>query len=517
LNIQTERLENHTARITVEVDAAQLEQAKQKAATKLSKRVNIPGFRKGKVPYRILLNYVGEAAILEESVELLGNQIYPEALGQSDLEPYGPGVLEDFKIDPAPQFSFVLPLAPTVDLGDYRAVRVDYEVKDVTDDDVERALKSIQEQHAVVEESHETVSLGNRLVIDIHSHYVGEAKADAAESEEDAEEPADEEAPEHTHEDDEEFVHQHDMPVLLEELSEPMPGFSEALVGAVVGEQREFELTFPDDEEKFDSDAGRTVKFNVVVKKIESVTLPELNDDLAARVTASEETPLTLLELRVRVRENLQRMQDDRLRSDYAQRSLDKMVEAATIAYPEAMVADQVDMFLNQLDQNLRQQGLTLEDYKTIYKKSNDDLYADYRESSARTVERQLVLREIMLAEGIMISEQSIDAEIERVLEQFDEARRDGVRQLFNEQSMRDSVRNDLVRDRVLDRIVAIAKGEALEPASSGLPEPDAEAAEVEASADVEESESDEDVQLEVSEEESTSSSEEDQDKGESA
>lgn len=511
MNIQTERLENHTARITVEVDAAQFEQAKQKAATKLSKRVSIPGFRKGKVPYRILLNYVGEAAILEESVELLGNQIYPEALRQSDLDPYGPGVLEDFKVDPAPQFSFVLPLAPTIDLGDYRAVRVEYEAKEVTDEDVERALKSIQEQHAVVEESHQTVSLGNRLVIDIHSHYVGDADSDANESEEGSEDEADAEAHEHEHQQDEEFVHQHDMPVLLEELSEPMPGFSEALVGAAIGEQREFELTFPDDEEKFESDAGRTVKFNVVVKKIESVTLPELNDDLAARVTASEEKPLTLLELRIRVRENLQRMQDDRLRSDYAQRVLDEMVEVATIAYPEAMVADQVDMFLNQLDQNLRQQGLTLEDYKTIYKKSNEDLYADYRDSSARTVERQLVLREIMLAEGILISEEHIDAEIERVLEQFDEDRRDGVRQLFNDSSMRDSVRNDLVRDRVLDRIVAIAKGEA--PALDAQPAAGA----VEASADVESSESDEDVQVEVSEDEAASSSEEAEDKGESA
>lgn len=511
MNIQTERLENHTARITVEVDAAQFEQAKQKAATKLSKQVSIPGFRKGKVPYRILLNYVGEAAILEESVELLGNQIYPEALRQSDLDPYGPGVLEDFKVDPVPQFSFVLPLAPTIDLGDYRAVRVAYEAKEVTDEDVERALKSIQEQHAVVEESHQTVSLGNRLVIDIHSHYVGDADSDANESEEGSEDEADAEAHEHEHQQDEEFVHQHDMPVLLEELSEPMPGFSEALVGAAIGEQREFELTFPDDEEKFESDAGRTVKFNVVVKKIESVTLPELNDDLAARVTADEETPLTLLELRIRVRENLQRMQDDRLRSDYAQRVLDEMVEVATIAYPEAMVADQVDMFLNQLDQNLRQQGLTLEDYKTIYKKSNEDLYADYRDSSARTVERQLVLREIMLAEDIMISEEHIDAEIERVLEQFDADRRDGVRQLFNDSSMRDSVRNDLVRDRVLDRIVAIAKGQA--------PELDAQldAEADEASTEVESSESDEDVQVEVSEDEAASSSEEAEDKGESA
>jgi trigger factor len=102
LNIQTERLDNHTARFTVELDIDRLEQAKQAAAKKIAKRVNIPGFRKGKVPYKILLNYVGEGALLEDAIEILGNDIYKEALDQSGVDPYGPGQLEDFKVEPQP-------------------------------------------------------------------------------------------------------------------------------------------------------------------------------------------------------------------------------------------------------------------------------------------------------------------------------------------------------------------------------------------------------------------------------
>src|SRR5690606_36366724 len=131
LNIQTERLADHTARFTVEVEEERQEKAKQEAAKKIAHRVNIPGFRKGKAPYRILVNYVGEAAILEDAVDVLGNDVYKDVLEQSDIQPYGPAALEDFGIDPQPTFKFVVPLQPTVDLGEYNTVRLDYEAAQV--------------------------------------------------------------------------------------------------------------------------------------------------------------------------------------------------------------------------------------------------------------------------------------------------------------------------------------------------------------------------------------------------
>lgn len=484
MNIQTERLEDQTARVTVEIDAERLDAAKQKAAQQISRRVNIPGFRRGKVPYRILLNYVGEPAILEDAVELLSQEVYTEMLPQTDLDPYGPGMLTDVKSDqPTPTFVYVVPLQPSVDLKDHRSVRLPYEPPEITDDAVNRSMKNLQEQQAVVEESHQPAALGNRLTMDLHSYILGEhLETDEAEDDaEAADDHEDEHDDEHEHDHDDEhdhehdhehahggddegtpYIHEHELQLLLDEDDEPQPGFSQAMVGVNVGEPREFTLTFPDDAEEYEDMAGKTVKYYVDTRKIETLTMPELTDDFAARVTKDEEKPLTLLELRMRVRENMTTMSEQSYRSEYVRKALDEVVQQAEIKFPEAMVADQVETFLQDFDRRLRQQGITLQDYMKIYHKTADDLYKDYRESAEQAVKRSLALREIADAEQLAVTDERVDQEIERVVGQFDEDRRDAVRQMFNAQpNMRDSVRSDLLRDEVLERIAAIARGEA--------------------------------------------------------
>ena len=490
MNIQTERLEDQTARVTVEIDSQRLDTAKQKAAQQISRKVNIPGFRKGKVPYRVLVNYVGEPAITEEAVELLGQEVYREMLPQTGLDPYGPGTLTDIKAEEAtPTFVYIVPLQPSVDLAGYRSIQLPYSEPETTDEGVNRALKNMQEQEAVVEESQKPAVLGNRITVDLHSYIIGEheevaegaeettdaveAAATAAEAAEEHDHEGEEHDHDHEHEDDHghshiqgedgtPYIHEHDLQLMLDEDDEPTPGFNEAMIGTTVGDSRQFVLTFPDDAEKFQDMAGKTVKFYVETKKVESLTLPDLTDEFAARVTKDEEKPLTLLELRMRVRENLKTRLDENYRNEYVRKALDQIVEGANIKFPEAMVAEQVDRFLQDLDQRLRQQGLTLQDYMKITQKTNDDLYADYRENAEQTVRRSLVLREIADREGIIVTEQQIDEQIGKIVGQFGEDQQDTIRQMFTKQAaMRDSVRSDLLRDAVLDRIILIAKGEA--------------------------------------------------------
>ena len=498
MNIQTERLEDQTARVTVEIDTERLDTAKQKAAQQISRKVNIPGFRKGKVPYRVLLNYVGEAAILEDAVELLSQEVYKEVLPQTDLIPYGPGVLTDVQSESLPPtFIYVVPLEPTVDLKDYRSIRSPYEEPEVTDKDVNGAMKNLQEQNAVVEESQQPAALNNRVTLDLHSyilndHKEAEAEVEADESDDEAAETTDEhdhdeavemtdehdhdhEEGEHDHDHEHErdhqhdnedegtpYIHEHDMQLILDEDDEPQPGFNAEIVGANVGDSREFVLTFPDDAEEYEDMAGKTVRYYVDVKKIESLTLPELTDDFAARVTKDDEKPLSLLELRIRARENLKTTLDENYRNEYMRKTLDEIVNQADIKFPEAMVADQVDRFLQDFDQRLRQQGITLQDYMKIYQKTPQNMYDDYRDASEQTVRRSLVLRELADAEQLEVTEAGVDAQIEKLVGQFGEDQRDTIRQMFLSQpNMRDSVRSDLLRDAVLDRIIAIAKGEA--------------------------------------------------------
>lgn len=474
MNTQTERLENHTARITIQVMPERIEKAKQAAARKISRQINIPGFRKGKAPYRIIANYVGEGAILEEAVEELGNEIYREAIDASGVEPFGPGEIEDIKLEETPPvFTFIVPLQPSVELGDYRSVRLPFEAPTVEDEAVDNTIKRLREQHALVEESRQPVASGNNITVDIHGQLIVDevdaeeaveaetVPADAENADEDHDEHADEE-PHHHHVDENTIIHQHGAVMSLTEENEPVPGFIAALSGAAVGETREFELTYPDDADEYEDMAGKRAHFSVTINKVETVTLPELNDDFAARVTKDEDEPLTLLQLRIRIRENLQRMAEDRQNADYAREALDRMVEGASVSFPEALVSEQIDQMLRQFDQELRQRGLTLDTYMRLYNKKREDLYDEYRPTAVKTIQRSLFMRALMAHEALVIDEAAINTEIDRMVSQFgDQA--DQFRPFFMEGRAREGIENDLLNQKILERIASIAKGEAPE------------------------------------------------------
>ncbi len=461
MNIQTERLENHTARFTVEVDNERLEKAKRTAAGRLAKKVNIPGFRKGKAPYKVLMSYLGEGAILEDAVDVLGNEIYKDALDQSEIEPYGPGSLEDFKAEPQPTFQFIVPLQPAVTLGDYRSVRVPYEAAIVDDKAVDDAIETMRERLAVIEESHQPVAAANRVTVSITGTFLDEdPAADEAETEAEAADAAEEnDEAEEAESENKVFIQRDEIMFLLSPDREPAPGFTDALVGATVDERREFELTYPEDEEEFQNLSGRHVKFDVTVKKIETMTMPALNDDFAARVTESEEKPLTLLELRIRTRENLQKTADERAQSEYAHEVLHEMIHQATVAFPEALVEDQIQHLLQHVDSDLRQRGITLDDYMKITGKTLEDLRNEYRGQAVETIQHSLVLQELTKAEKVEIDDARIDEEIEKVVAQFGE-QADAFRKFYGRKDARENLRNDLTTRAINDRIAAIAKGE---------------------------------------------------------
>jgi trigger factor len=449
LNIRTEHLDDHTARMVVEFDAERLTKAKQRAAQRISNKVNIPGFRKGKAPYRIVANYVGEPAIVEDAVDLITNEIYKEALEQSTLAPYGPGTLETYDVAETPVFTFRVPLQPIVDLKDYRSVRSEWTAPVTTDDDLNRTLKGLQIEHAVIETSQRPAAMGDRVTLDIHSHIEPSESEEAAEAQD--------------------YIHDHDAQILLDTDDDIAPGFSPAIVGAEVDENRTFTLTLPETDARF---AGRSVHFEVKVKQIENVTLPALTDDFAARVTQDEEKPLTLLELRIRIRENLEKSALARAEEDYANKALTAMIEQAEVAYPEMMVADQVERLLQRFDQRLRESRFTLQDYMRIYGKTIDDLYEDYRPAAERILRHGLVLREIGRVEQIEVGDTDLTGHIDELVERVREEERTQARQLFDNEYLRDSLREDMTRNRVMERVAAIARGDAPElPVSTAVSE----------------------------------------------
>jgi trigger factor len=368
-------------------------------------------------------------------------------------------------LEPEPTFTFVVPLQPSVDPGDYRSVRLDFHVPEVDDDQVNRAMRQLQEEQALVEESHQPVALGNRVTMELYAKVRGEETgAESTESHES--EHHHDESDDHDHDHGlggNEFIHEHNaVMVLSEESEEPAPGFKQNLIGMKADEEKIFDLTYPDDAVEYEELAGKQAEFKVKVKKIEVLTLPELTEDFAARVTEKEEKPLTLLELRIRMRENLQKMNEQRAKSEYVDHVLDELVEKGTVAYPQVLINDQTENYLQRLDQDFRRQGITLQDYMQIANKDRDAIKTEYQPVAIRNIKRSLILREIIRRENIQVNDEDIEREIERMLERFGE-QGPSLRSALDTPSMRENIKNDLVEQRVLERIAAIAKGEAPE------------------------------------------------------
>ncbi len=488
LNVQTERLDNHIARLTVAIETERLDSAKKKAAKKLANSVNIPGFRKGKVPYRILVSYVGEGPILEQAVEDIGNDVYRNALEESEIEPYTSGELEDFQLSPQPTFVFTVPMRPTVELNDYDTVRVNYEMPTVDDADVDEALHELQQEHALVEESSKPAKMGDRVSGDLHGFFQDEEdendEVDADDADVDEGEIVDEDdtddadtSDDYDDEDEgydfsEADIHDHDVEIYLDEDREPVPGFAEALVGVEAGETREFTITYPDDEEYGDL-AGRDVLFVMDVEMVENVTLPALNDDFAARVTEEVrkddeqddedevQEPLTLLELRARLRENLQEETEQQYRSEYIDKVMSEMVERADFAYPEAMIREQIDSIAEDMAERFQ---VSLEDYLNLMQKDMEDLYEEeeFRESAELYIQQSLVMRGVVEMANLEVDDESIEEEIGKFISQFGGgAEAEQFRGLFDSPQMRESIVNRLLQERVLDQLVLIGRGEA--------------------------------------------------------
>jgi len=478
LNVKTERLDDHTARLTVEIESERWQAAKERAARKLSKRYRIPGFRKGKAPYGVIVRYVGEPSIVEDAIELLGNEVYRDALDASEVKPYTSGSLEDFQLEP-PTYVFNVPLQPEIDLVDYRETRIDYVAPEVTDEQVDQSLDELRQQHALVEESEGPISLGDRVTIDIHSEFADGEESDTTEDDQavadeapDAEGSEDTEAEDRTGEQDDDdqsprkgdsFFHRHDWQVTLQsgEKDPLLPGFSAALIDSNVGDTVEFELDVPEGE-SYKGIEGRKIHCSVDIKKVEKVTLPELNDEFAARVTEGEDESLTLLQLRMRVRENLEKAAQQEADNAYANRVLDAIVEQVDVSYPPVMVDERIQDMIRDLEGELQRQGIQLDMYLRVMGLTQEDLRERYEESAEKSVVRSLVLGELIVKERISVPVERIDERIQEMIGQFgDQA--EIFREFLNTPQQRDSMANQLLYEGVMERLKFIGQGTAPE------------------------------------------------------
>ncbi|MDE0633608.1 MAG: trigger factor [Caldilineaceae bacterium] len=449
LTVTTEPLESRQLAMTIEVAEERIDQEMRKAARKIAQQVRIPGFRKGRVPFHILLQFVGREAIIGEFVDELGQDVYKEALEQEGLEPFYMGSLDNVDTEQAVRFHLTIPLPPEVTLGEYRDLRVEEEEVEADEEQVQERVQAILEQNADYVEADRPSQYGDLMTIDLRGVALddeGNETETVVFDEEDWDVTPDQENP-----------------------MEPA-GLDEELVGLSPGEEKSFEIAWPEDSPSMY--AGATVRFSVKVHKTQAFqTPPEMTDEIAQNFGPDFETAADLLE---DLRENALQEAQQRAEAEHVQKVLQELIDMSDLVYPPVAVELEIDRLVRNVDMRVRQMGM--QGLQQFLEYSNQTI-EDYRESSRDEAEKSLqidlALVEFAQRENLKISDEEFEEHIGNVAgplpedadEEAEKVHADTLEMMRADHS-RPLIESEILKDKSVKLLLAIARGE-------DVPEPD--------------------------------------------
>jgi len=422
--------------LSVEVPAEAVRKAYDRTVAQVREGMQLPGFRKGRVPVNLVVQNVGADFIRGETLEsaipewgdeaLRAAGLYDDAVGTSDLE-VGP-------LDETADYSFSLKVQtmPVPTLGEYKDLEVPRREVEITDDQVSAQLALLQERLASLQPVEDRpVQTGDFVLLDLSGARDGEPIEGAQGKDQ------------------------------MYEIGggKLIPGFEEELIGAAAGEEKSFSITFPDDYHAEEL-AGQPATFTVNVKEIKEKVVPELDDAFAADVSEFE----TLDELRGDVRARLQAAAEDGARREFRAAAVEKAVEHATITVPSTMVDREAHRLLHQLEERVGEQGLTMDVYLGVLEKTPEDIEEEMRPQAEFIIKRQLVLEAIAAAEELEVTDDDIAEVIRHDAEALG---RDHLQLLadLEKSGRREALRDEMLvakaADLVADAAVAVPMTEA--------------------------------------------------------
>ena len=327
MSLQVENLEHNMAKVTIEVEAAKLDNAIKQAFNKKKGQFNVPGFRKGKVPFQLIAKEYGVEIFYEDAANILIPDAYAEAMKDTDLEIVSRPEIDVTQLEKGKDFIFTATFAlkPEVTLGDYKGIEVPKTRVTVKKDEIEEELKKVQEQNAreiTIEDR--AVKDGDILTID-YSGSVDGVKFEGGTAEDQT---------------------------LVIGSGAFIPGFEEQLVGKNLNETADINVTFPEEYHAPDL-AGKDAVFTVTVKAIKEKELPELDDEFAAEVSEFE----TLEDYKADIKEKIRDRKKEAANTERENKIVDAAVEAATMDIPEAMIEEQVQQMTDEFAQRLKLSG----------------------------------------------------------------------------------------------------------------------------------------------------------------
>lgn len=421
-----------TGQIEFTIERATIEEGLDRAFKKIRGRLNVPGFRKGKVPRKLFNKMYGEEALYEDALNDLLPRAYQKALAEledEDFELVGEPSIDIKSMEKDADWEIIaeVPLKPEVTLGDYKNIEVTKQDRTVTDEDVADELESRRQRAVELALKDDAAEEGDTVVIDFEGYKDGE-KFDGGSAE------------------------NHSLELGSGQF---IPGFEDQLIGAKSGDEKDVEVTFPE-EYGAEELAGQDVVFKVVVHEVKEKRVPELDDEFAKDVDDEVET---LDELKDKIRQQLEKSKDRAATEATDDEAIQKAVENAEVPeIPEAMIDEEVDRQFNLFINNLQQQGISKDQYMSMIGTSEQELRDQFRNEADFNVKTNLVLEAIAKAENIDVTTEDINAEIKDLAEQYG-MEEDRVRGILSE----DLLKHDISLKKSIDLITTTAE-EVLEP-----------------------------------------------------
>ena len=435
MNIEKQYQEDHSVKLIVDVEQEKLDTYKRRAATKISSRSKVPGFRPGKAPYDIVVRTFGDAAVTEQAVDLLIDAEYSNILKEADVNPGGAGSLESIDNLAPPKLTFRVPLAPEVDLGDYHSVRLPYEWQAPEQKDFDAALEELRQMYATTENVDRAIEIGDYVLVDVKSETTEVNRTGFAT-----------------------FVRSEDR-----DTEWPYNGFAKELLGLKVGENKTIKHSFPENwevEELKDKD----VEIEVTVKTVRGVILPDLDDEFAKKTGAGE----TVDALTETVKKDVEKRSQDGYDDKYFVELIEKVKEGATIKYHEHTLEHEGGHVLSDLTNRLAQQSMDMETYFKVRQTTREKfIEEEVNPVAKKRLERSLILDEIVRKENLQLDNEALDAEYNNTINglamqgmDFSKMRggRKGQKQLSEAIALESA--NRVMTRKALDMLKSIAMGE---------------------------------------------------------
>jgi len=432
VKITTEELERCEVLLTLEVEPKQEEKMLQKAAKRIAREVKIPGFRPGKAPYNVVVRRFGLEAIQQEAMEQSADKIIMDALEEADVQPYARIDLDSIDWNPL-TIKVKVPTQPKVELADYRDIRLDVEPVEVTEEDVEESLKNLQEQTATWTPVERPSQIGDLISMSAVEKDGDEvlAKRDSVEHELD---------PPEEHE-----GHNH-------------PDFTAPLLGLSDGDEKTYTLTYP---EEFDDEryAGKDITFEVEILSVKEKEVDLIDDEFAKAISDFD----TLEELKADTEERLRGYRERQRDTELGNKVLEQIIEGAEIIWPLAFEEENVDLEIARYERQMQNYGLALDNFLQMQNKTREEFKEETRTEVVNRLKRGLVLGKVAETEKLEISESEILehakwlADISGRGDQF-------WRDILASEDQQHNIANELLADKTIKWLAAIAKGEDPQP-----------------------------------------------------